>query len=195
MQTNNPEIWDQLYSNEDYVFSTSPNIYLASKLALLPPGKLLLPGDGEGRNAVYAAQNGWEVDAFDLSEVGMEKALNLAKRNKVPVHFSVSDVNSFEFSTHSYDALGLVFVHFMPEERRVLHQKLSQALKKGGYLILTGFSRLVGVPANITFELSEIREDFKDFEWIECKKEVEVLNEGRMIQGVGEVVKIFAKKI
>ena len=69
--------------SEEYVYGTEPNQFFKEQLQkIIPAGKLLLPGEGEGRNAVYAAKLGWMVDAFDQSSVARTKALNLAKEKK-----------------------------------------------------------------------------------------------------------------
>ena len=56
--------WDSRYEAEHFVYGKEPNRFLASELEMRTPGKILLPGEGEGKNAVYAATKGWEVDVF-----------------------------------------------------------------------------------------------------------------------------------
>jgi len=79
------EQWDSRYSEAEYVYGVEPNHYLRNFLEGRPPGKILFPAEGEGRNAVYAALLGWEVEAFDQSEKGREKALRLASRKNVQI--------------------------------------------------------------------------------------------------------------
>ena len=68
--------WNERYSAHEYAFGTEPNVFFAGELRKLPrPGHILFPCEGEGRNAVYAAEQGWTVEAFDLSEMGKRKAL------------------------------------------------------------------------------------------------------------------------
>lgn len=66
-------MWDRRYNQEEYVYGVAPNVFLKSLLDTLPVGSILLPAEGEGRNAVYAAQLGWQVDATDLSEMGKKR--------------------------------------------------------------------------------------------------------------------------
>lgn len=68
------EHWDERYSAETYIYGTHPNAWFAAKIEGLTPGKLLLPAEGEGRNAVHAAVKGWEVTAFDQSVEGRKKS-------------------------------------------------------------------------------------------------------------------------
>jgi len=65
--------WDNRYSTEEYVYGTEPNEFFCECMKMLEPGKLLLPGEGEGRNATWAAQMSWVVDAFDQSTAGQKK--------------------------------------------------------------------------------------------------------------------------
>jgi hypothetical protein len=59
--------WDERYADEEYVYGTTPNQYFKQELEKLTPGKILLPGEGEGRNAVFAATQGWKVTARSKS--------------------------------------------------------------------------------------------------------------------------------
>ena len=77
------ELWDSRYSEKAYAFGTAPNVFLKEKLENLKPGTILFPAEGEGRNAVYAANRGWMVSAFDISTEGWKKALKLAETNNV----------------------------------------------------------------------------------------------------------------
>lgn len=74
------DFWNERYKESDYIYGTLPNEFFAASLASLNPGKIILPCEGEGRNAVYAASLGWTVLAFDFSESAKEKALKLLKR-------------------------------------------------------------------------------------------------------------------
>ena len=78
-------MWDTRYGKDEYAYGTEPNQFLKEKLEDLEPGSILFPAEGEGRNAVYAAQLGWKVSAFDISEVGKQKALKLAGQKKVSI--------------------------------------------------------------------------------------------------------------
>jgi hypothetical protein len=62
--------WNERYSKTEYVYGEIPNVFFAAQLGTLQPGNIILPCEGEGRNAVYAASQGWNVEAFDSSEAG-----------------------------------------------------------------------------------------------------------------------------
>lgn len=194
MRTDDPEFWNLMFSADHYVFGEAPNQYLKDKLSNLSSGKVLLPGEGEGRNAVYCAEQGWEVSAFDLSKTGKEKAEELAKKRKVNIDFKVGDVPDLNYPEASFDALVLIFAHFMPEKRAEYHQKLSTYLKSGGKLILEGHARMDEDTIDMRFNLDELKNDFKDYKLIECSQELAHLEEGQMIQGETNVVRIYAEK-
>ena len=65
-------MWDQRYSEQSYAYGTVPNTFIKAFLDTEKPGKIVFAAEGEGRNAVYAARHGWEVEAFDLSATGRD---------------------------------------------------------------------------------------------------------------------------
>ena len=79
------ERWNDRYSNEEFAYGENPNNYLKEQLEKLPAGNILFPAEGEGRNAVFAAKLGWAVSAFDISDKGKKKALQLAAKNNVNI--------------------------------------------------------------------------------------------------------------
>ena len=133
--------WDERYSSHEYVYGIDPNEFFKQQIKNILPGKLLLPGEGEGRNAVYAAKHGWLVEAFDQSTNAQIKALNLAKKNNVNINYSVIDLKKLTPAENYYNAAAIIFVHFDSEERSVFHQSIIDSLKPGGKLILEVFSK------------------------------------------------------
>ena len=203
---NQQNFWNQRYADEYYAYGTLPNDYLKEKSADLRAGKILLPAEGEGRNAVFMAKLGWEVEAFDQSTAGKNKALLLAENNDVNISYIISDVENILYPENSFDALVLIFAHFPGENRRAYHRRLSTFLKPGGHLIIEGFSKehatfqqlnqKSGGPrdAEMLYDLEELKKDFNDFEFIEATEEKVVLAEGEFHQGEASVIRIFAVK-
>lgn len=200
------EFWNERYGSEEYIYGKKPNVYFASKLNEILPGTILFPAEGEGRNAVFAAKNDWNVVAFDPSESGKKKANQLAKQNGVTIDYHISDVENFEFQKDYFDALVLIYAHFHSNVRREYHRKLSSFLKKDGVLILEAFSKShvenqninpnAGGPQNpeMLYSLEELKEDFNDFEFMEIKEKTTNLKEGKHHLGRANVIQIFAKK-
>lgn len=197
----NAEFWNERYSSADYIFGTEPNEYFKKIIDSIPTGKILIPGAGEGRDAVYAAKIGWEVIAFDQSSVAREKALALAKNNGVKINFKVADVAEFEMKENEYDAIAVIYFHLPSALRSSFFNKLPKAIKKGGCLIVEAFNskqinNSSGGPKEMELFLSEknLADEFKSLNIIE-NNEVELeLKEGGGHVGKADVVRFFAKK-
>jgi SAM-dependent methyltransferase len=115
------DYWNEFYSAKEFMYGTTPNEFFRQQLDLLEPGNILLPADGEGRNAVYAASQGWKVTAFDISANGQKKALKLAQLKNVSINYQVTSVLEFE-SDIVFDVIGFSYAHFpigiRPRRRR-----------------------------------------------------------------------------
>ena len=98
--------WNDRYSETEFVYGEAPNIYFAEELGKLKPGTIILPCDGEGRNAVHAARQGWNVQAFDLSEAGKVKADGLALKYDVKISFQLQDAALAVYPAASADAVA-----------------------------------------------------------------------------------------
>jgi SAM-dependent methyltransferase len=141
------QFWNDRYGQPAFAYGTEPNEFFAQQLARLTPGRLLLPAEGEGRNAVFAAQLGWAVDAFDFSEAAQQKAMQLASDREVSIRYTLADLLTFQ-ADYQYDTLGLIFVHLAPEPRRQMLTHLTALLKPGGILLLEGFHPAqIGLPS------------------------------------------------
>ena len=131
------EMWDERYSQEAYAYGEEPNAFFKACIDQLPaPGRILLPAEGEGRNAVYAARQGWKVDAFDISAAGREKASRLAARFGVHIDYQVADYENARIDTGAYDAIALIFAHIHES-----HRRLASAIASGGRVILEAYGR------------------------------------------------------
>ncbi|MBU6341635.1 MAG: class I SAM-dependent methyltransferase [Bacteroidetes bacterium] len=198
--------WDERYGQEAYAYGELPNVYFKTQLSKLPPGKLLLPAEGEGRNAVFAAQNGWEVSAFDWSPEARKKALRLADKQQVKLDYQVGDLLTLDYGLEKFDAIALIFAHFPASAKSAFHKKINGYLKSGGVLIFEAFSKKhldyntrnakVGGPKNeeLLFSTREIESDFKDYAIVELRETEVYLNEGLYHNGIGRVVRFTGIK-
>lgn len=135
------QTWNQRYAAAHYVFGQEPNLYLLSQAQHLVPGSALAVADGEGRNGVWLAQQGLQVDAFDFSEQAIAKAKSLAQGRQVKLHCVCSDWQSFDWQTARYNnVVGIFFQFATPEERRVLFAHMAESLQPGGTLIIQGYT-------------------------------------------------------
>lgn len=200
------EKWNNHYKTDDFVYGKSPNRFFKEEIDKLRPLSILLPAEGEGRNAVYAAKNQWEVTAFDISEEGKKKALQLAKENDVFVNYKVGELPNLDFDKASFDTIALIYAHFPPQIRSAYHQKLITLLKKGGIVIFEGFGKKhldyrkknpkIGGPADAEslFSLEEIQSDFAGFQFETLVEQEVALSEGLLHNGIGSVIRFIARK-
>ena len=194
------EFWNEKFGQSTYIYGKAPNVFFAEQLNSLPKGKLLLPAEGEGRNAVYAALKGWKVLAFDYSKEGKNKALNLAKEYEVEIDYQVHDAIDFN-NTDEYDAIALVFAHFTMEERIAVFEKLEKSLVPGGSLIIEVFSknqigRESGGPKSLDllYSKDEIVSLFPSLEFTVLEEAKVTLNEGYFHNGEAAVIRAVARK-
>ena len=195
------EFWDQRYATREYAYGKEPNLFFREQIDKLEPGKLLLAGEGEGRNAVYAAKLGWKVTAFDFSKEGQKKAQRLADANDVKIQYIVDDFDTMKLPENEFDAVGMFFLHLTPDFREKNHAKLVKSLKTGGKLIAESFSKEQiklnsGGPKNITMLYSEeeLKNDFSDLRIELCMEIMRQLSEGSFHSGKAWVIRFLATK-
>ncbi len=195
------EHWDNRYNVENYIYGTRPNEFFKEILDTCQPGRLLLPCEGEGRHAVYALAKGWEVVAFDQSEVGRNKALKLASESGFSFRYDLCDALYFTDKKESYDMIALLWAHFPASIRPVIHRNLLQYLKPGGLLVLEGFHKRQmnfqsGGPKDpeMLFDASYIQDDFKDLTTLILEERQTLLQEGDFHKGKAEVLRYVGIK-
>ena len=201
MRQDNPgAFWNARFGAEPTVYGEGPNVFFADQLARLTPGRILLPGDGEGRNAVHAAEQGWSVRSFDASSVGVEKALAMAAQRGVTIVAEVGDAASWA-PGEAYDAIALCYLHLPPPLRADFHPRVAGWLKPGGTLILEGFGPgqlafASGGPKalDMLFTTSMLEADFAGLDVEVCVTEEAVLDEGPYHQGQAELTRLVARK-
>lgn len=195
------EFWNDRYAAQEYVYGKDPNVFFRSWVDNSTPGKMLLPGEGEGRNAVYAATAGWEVYAFDQSDNAREKALKLAKDRNVEINYRLGSLLDKPLEEESYDMVGLIYFHLFPEARRIYHAHLASALKPGGLIVIEAFSKEqinnnTGGPKDVSllYSLDDLINDFSGLEVVVAALEECLLDEGPFHQGMAELVKFVGRK-
>lgn len=193
------QFWDERYAGETYIYGEQPNAFFKQELAERKAGRLLLPGEGEGRNAVWAAIQGWQVDAVDQSIAGKEKALRLAQRHGVQIHYTVADLSEYNFEAGQYDFIALIFVHFPPAVRTRIHQQLIKALRPGGCLLVEAFHKTQlqyesGGPkdAAMLYDADLLSKDFEALEVVRLEESTDMLHEGEWHKGKASVVRMLA---
>ncbi len=195
------DFWNKRYAEMAYAYGEEPNKYFAKSIQLLTAGKILLPAEGEGRNAVFAAAQGWEVDAFDSSNEGKIKAESLAARKGVEINYKIQGFEAFQALPNSYDAIALIYAHVPKEKREVYFQHCVEWLKPGGTLIIEGFSKMQlgkksGGPkdVNMLFSIKELEKELRGLKFSYAEELDVELDEGEFHQGIGSVIRVIATK-
>ena len=198
--------WNERYSNDEFAFGKQPNNYLKEQLEKLNVGTILFPAEGEGRNAVFAANLGWTVSAFDISMEGKKKADRLAKINNVTVDYQVGDLQEISFDTEQFDVIALIYAHFPANIKSLYHKTLDKYLRNGGVVIFEAFSKRhidyvsknenVGGPRDLEslFSIEEIKSDFANYDIIELEEKEIELSEGLYHNGTGSVIRFVGQK-
>lgn len=192
--------WDERFASEEYYYGTEPNVYLAEKIRKYHPGLLLLPGEGEGRNAVFAASQGCDVYAFDQSTVAREKALRLARSQNLRIDYRIAGIADASYPAGYFQMIGLIFLHLPEALRREAHLKCVDWLAPGGYIVLEAFHKShLGYPmgprdVSMLYDENELQHDFRSLEISELYTTPVELAEGRGHSGKAIVVRLTARK-
>jgi len=193
--------WDERFASIEFVYGTEPNEFLKQNISALKIGKALCVADGEGRNGVFLAKNGFEVTSIDFSQEALDKAQKFAVENSVNIYTICSDLLKFEFGKSKYSAVVSIFSHFNKNDTLRLHQKYFDALKPGGVFLMEAFAKEqlplnTGGPKNIDllYNINDIKESFPDGQFEILKKDIVYLHEGELHDGKAVVVRAIVKK-
>src|SRR5690625_3751954 len=133
--------WDKSFSKSEYIYGKEPNVILEEMSELFPPSsKIACLAEGEGRNAVFLAQRGHEVTAYEQSKVGIEKMNQLAEEKGVQVQSKQVDLTKDPLAKGAYDVASLIFGHVPEEKQDFLLDNLFQSVKKDGYVLFELYS-------------------------------------------------------
>ncbi|WP_282032351.1 class I SAM-dependent methyltransferase [Winogradskyella eximia] len=201
MKNNPADFWNERFGREEFIYGTEPNIFFKEQLDKLETGTLLLPAEGEGRNAVYAAAQGWEVSAFDISEQGKEKAMLLAKQHKVNINYEIASV--LDYTSHKqFDVIAFCYTHFPIDIRKTAHKQMLQLLKKGGTIIFEAFAKAQlnndsGGPKNeaMLFSIDEVKQEFTRLDFKTLEEKTIELSEGNYHKGKAQVIRFIGVKL
>ncbi|MDD2411739.1 MAG: class I SAM-dependent methyltransferase [Bacteroidales bacterium] len=193
--------WDEKYRNSEYIYGTHPNAFFREELLRIPPGILLLPAEGEGRNALFALENNWKVEAIDSSVEAQKKALKLCHKYTSRLNYQVHNLEEFNYPHEKHDAIALIYAHFDSDVRTKIHSRIISSLKPGGTLILEAFSKeqitfSSGGPKSIEklYSLDEILKDFESLHVLHANTIKTDLKEGKHHNGEASVVRFVGKK-
>ena len=195
-------MWDERYSVDEYVYGTEPNGFLASTTARLTKGRVLCLAEGEGRNAVHLAREGFTVTAVDSSPVGLAKAQRLVQQHGVTIETVTADLADFVIAEDRWDSVVSVFCHLPPALRRRVHRGMVSGLKKGGTFLLEAYTPKqlelgTGGPrsADLMMDLATLREELSGLRIVHGKEFVRDVVEGIHHTGPAAVVQVLAENV
>jgi SAM-dependent methyltransferase len=195
------EMWNNRYKVEEYVYGREPNTFFRNEIIQLEPGELLLPAEGEGRNAVFAAGLGWKTTAFDFSESGRIKAMKLASENKVNIQYDLASFDEIVYTPEQFDCIGLIFVHLSPDKREFLFKKIFSYLKPGGTIIFEAYSKKqlennTGGPRqeSLLYNKTELENLCKPLSAYDISQVETELNEGLLHSGKSSLIRMTGNK-
>jgi SAM-dependent methyltransferase len=128
--------WDQRYRATELVWSAEPNRFLVAEVADLAPGRVLDLAAGEGRNAIWLAERGWQATAVDYSDVALTKAREIAARRGVTIETVVEDVTEFRPTPGAYDLVLVAYLQLPEPDRSAALQRAVEAVASGGTLLV-----------------------------------------------------------
>jgi SAM-dependent methyltransferase len=130
------EEWNRRYAGRELLWTAQPNRFLVAEAAELLPGRALDLACGEGRNAVWLAEHGWQVDGVDFSDVALTKAGELAAARGVEINWTKADLLEYRPERGRYDLVLLLYLQLPPPERRRIVPAAADAVAAGGRLLL-----------------------------------------------------------
>lgn len=193
--------WDARFDTDTYVFGEAPNIFLRDLARDLSPGRALCVADGEGRNGVWLAQQGWDVVSLDVSPVAQRKAADLAARRGVTLKLDQADVHDWAYPVAAFDLVADVFSQFSgPGDRMRKWDGMRRALRPGGHLIVVGYTprqrdHRTGGPSEVAnlYTPDLLRSAFSGMEILTLSEVETVLDEGPGHSGMSAVVQMLAR--
>ncbi|KAA3655997.1 MAG: class I SAM-dependent methyltransferase [Calditrichaeota bacterium] len=194
-------MWDQRYDTEEYIYGIEPNQFVKDTIQNIKKGKVLCLGAGEGRNAVYLAQQGYEVTAVDSSAVGMQKAQKLAAANNVSIKTVTADLADYKIEPESWQGMISIFCHVPSQLRKKIHRNVVSGLVSGGIYILQAYTPeqlhyRTGGPSNVDmlYKLTDLQNDLSGLIFKTGEEKIREVHEGVLHTGKSAVVQIVAEK-
>ncbi|WP_367109516.1 class I SAM-dependent methyltransferase [uncultured Psychrobacter sp.] len=198
-------MWNERYSTVEYIFGTQPNDFLKEQFKKIPAGgRVLCLAEGEGRNAVFLAEQGYQVTAMDLSDVGLNKALKLASERGVEIITQIADLADYQFGEDEWDGIISIWAHMPETVRQYVHAQIGPALKPNGVFIVEAYTEqqldmeaIGGPPASQKERfnsLGNLQTELAELEEIIGVEKQRMIFEGKHHQGLSAVVQFIGRK-
>ncbi len=194
--------WDEKYGAPGHYYGTDPNDFLRERHAAIPAGgDVLCLAEGEGRNAVFLAQQGFRIVAVDQSPVGLRKAQALATGRGVPLETVVADLAEYRIEPDRWDGIVSIWCHLPPPLRAAVHRQAVAGLRPGGVFLLEAYTPAqlghgTGGPRTVDLlpTLAELRGELAGLDLVHAVERERDVHEGQGHTGRSAVVDIVAIK-
>lgn len=194
--------WDERYGTKEYFYGTEPNDFLRGHCAQIRRGgEVLCLAEGEGRNTVFLAQQGFRPLAVDQSPVGLAKAMKLATARGVHLDTLVADLAVYPIEPGRWDGIVSIWCHLPSTLRAAVHRQVVAGLKTGGVFLLEAYTpaQLVhgtGGPKDVDLlpTLAGLREELAGLEFVHAEERDRVIHEGPGHAGLSSVVQVVARR-
>jgi SAM-dependent methyltransferase len=196
------ETWNARFARDGFLFGEEPNAFLRTQAHWLRPGdSVLCVADGEGRNSVWLAEQGFQVTAFDFAPNAVAKAKRLAQRRNVSVNHELGDAYTWPWTIKRYDALVAVFIQFLPPDfRDSVFAGMKSAVEPGGLFLLEGYRPeqvdygTGGPPRREHMYMREwLESTFSGWEILVLRDYDAVIQEGQAHNGMSALIDLVAR--
>ena len=195
-------MWDERYGAPGFAYGTAANDFLVEVAgAIAEKGRVLCLAEGEGRNAVWLAEQGHDVIAVDQSAVGLDKARALAAERGVTIDTVVADLGAFTIDVDAYDAIVSIWTHLPPALRARVHAACVTGLRAGGVFILEAYTpaqtqRDTGGPKDPALYMSAagLRDELAGLQFERLDEKTRLVREGKFHDGDSDVVQCLARR-
>lgn len=199
--SNAQDFWNGRFAGDDYTYGTKPNDFLVEALTNETIGRAFSLGEGEGRNAVWMAEQGGEVASIDASDRGVSKTLALAEKRGVHVAAQHGFLEDLTLADGRYDTIIWIFAHTDPDLRRQLFRKVVDALAPGGVVVIEAYSPRqlahgTGGPRDeqLLVTVEDLREELASLHFESLHEVERDVVEGTLHTGRAAVVQCKARK-
>ncbi len=172
------ERWNRILTAEKPTFNTAPNAFLVEMAKGRKPGKALDVGMGQGRNAIWLAQQGWETTGFDPAERAVAAADAMAQKLGITLYTQVAGAEQFDFGRNRWDLILLSYVG-----GREFKDRIMQALRPGGIVVVEAFHRDAtkgrSIGGGVVFDTAELPLLFKDLRVVRYQEPLSIADFGQ----------------
>jgi len=134
--------WEKIYEGQKLFWGFKPDHILAEYAELVPKGRVLDLGAGEGRNALFFAKKGHVVEGVDISKKALEKCIKWAKKANLKIKTKVCDLTKMKIDTGKYSIIICAWVlnFFKKKDIENIIRKMKKGIKKNGFVYISVFS-------------------------------------------------------